>query len=155
MEPTKKRIEDLVGRLRETGFRITPQRMAIIHALIGNKEHLSVDDIFEQVRADFPMMGLATVYKSISMLKEMGEITELNFLNDSARFDGSGETPHPHIICTKCKTVQDLDDYLEIRGQPINNLPEVIEDKTGYEINNFRLDFFGICPGCQAGKNKI
>ena len=150
MGQTEKRIENLVGRLRESGYRLTPQRMAIINTLIGNKEHLSVDDIYERVRVGFPMIGLATVYKSISMLKEMGEITELNFLNDSARFDGSGETPHPHIICTQCKTVIDINDYLEFRGHPIKNLPTEIRAKTGFEINNFRLDFFGICPACQA-----
>jgi len=150
MDQTEKRIKDLVGRLRECGFRLTPQRMAIIDTVIGNKEHLSVDEIYERVHADFPMIGLATVYKSISMLKDMGEINELNFLNDSARFDGSGGTPHPHIICTQCKTVLDINGYLEIRGQPIKNLPKEIGDKTGFEINNFRLDFFGICPTCQA-----
>jgi len=146
----EQRIENLVVRLRAEGFRITPQRFAVIQTLIGSKEHMSADEIFERVRVDFPMIGLATIYKSISVLKEMGEITELNFLNEGSRYDGSGEIPHPHIICSICKTIEDIDDLTEIGGTTIDNFQNRISESTRYKINNYRLDFFGICPKCQS-----
>jgi Fur family peroxide stress response transcriptional regulator len=145
MDPQQNRIDDLVTRLRENGMRLTPQRLAVLNTLIGNKEHLSADDIYDRVHADYPMTGLATVYKTISMLKEMGEITELTFGNEGARFDGSGEAPHPHFVCTLCNSIIDIED------DSLENLSANIAEKTGYHITNYRLDFFGICPKCQSG----
>ncbi|KPL06142.1 hypothetical protein AMJ86_09760 [bacterium SM23_57] len=141
------RIDDLITRLRERGMRLTPQRMAVLKTLIGNNEHLSVEDIYERVHGDHPMIGLATVYKTIAILKEMGEITELNISNEGARYDGSGETPHPHFICTRCNTIIDLEE------EPLINLCENFVGKTEYLITNYRLDFFGLCPKCQSGEN--
>jgi Fur family peroxide stress response transcriptional regulator len=128
-------------------MRLTPQRMAVLKTLIGNNEHLSAEDIYERVHGDYPMIGLATVYKTIGMLKEMGEITELNISNERARYDGSGETPHPHFICTRCNAIIDL------KEEPLINLCENFIGKAEYHITNYRLDFFGLCPECQSGKN--
>jgi Fur family peroxide stress response transcriptional regulator len=145
MNPQQNRIDDLVTRLRENGMRLTPQRLAVLKTLIGNKEHLSADDIYDRVHMDYPMIGLATVYKTITMLKKMGEITELTFSNEGARFDGSGETPHPHFVCTLCNCIIDIED------DSLENLSANITEKTGYHITNYRLDFFGLCPKCQSG----
>ncbi len=145
MSLQQNRIDDLVARLRKSGMRLTPQRLAVLKALIGNKDHLSAEDVYERVHGDYPMIGLATVYKTIAMLKEMGEITELNFNNTSARYDGSGESPHPHFVCTQCNDIIDIEDDILITSC------ENIAGKTGYRITNYRLDFFGICTNCQSG----
>jgi len=145
MSTRQKRIDDLIFRLRERGNRLTPQRLAVLQTVIGNHEHLSVDVIYERVRADYPMIGLATVYKTIAMLKEMGEITEININSDCARYDGSGDDPHPHFVCMQCNSILDIED--NILGQ----LPQNLAQKKGYQITHYRLDFFGICPNCQSG----
>jgi len=124
-------------------MRITPQRVAVLKILIGNQEHLSTDDIYARVREDYPMIGLATVYKTVAMLKDLGEISELNFSNDSARYDGSGKLPHPHFVCNRCNAITDLDENI------LENLSKNIAQKTGCQITNYRLDFFGICLNCQ------
>lgn len=130
-------------------MRLTPQRLAVLQTLIGSKEHLSAEEIYVRVSADYPMIGLATVYKTIAMLKDMGEIRELNFSSQSARYDGSDQAPHPHFVCTRCGCIIDIhDDNLE-------KLPGNIARKTGYQITNYRLDFFGLCPNCQSGKNQL
>ena len=145
MDNQQDRIDDLVSRLREGGMRLTPQRLAVLKTLIGNKGHLSAEAIYERVHVDYPMIGLATVYKTIAMLKEMGEITEINISNEGARYDGSGGAPHPHFVCTRCNCISDIED------DSLVNLPANIAGKTGYRITNYRLDFFGICPNCQSG----
>jgi Fur family peroxide stress response transcriptional regulator len=147
-------INHLVNRLRQRGMRLTPQRMAVLKTLIGNKSHLSAEEIFEQVRVEYPMIGLATVYKTVTMLKEIGEITELNFGNQGARYDGSGEARHPHLVCTQCNRVLDVDEVIDLEETSLENLPKKIMEKSGYKISNYRLDFFGICPNCQS-ENKI
>jgi len=146
MEAQQIRIEDLVTRLREQGLRLTPQRMAVLKTIIGSNKHLSAEEIYALVRVDYPMIGLATVYKTVAMLKEMGEIVAINFNNEGTRYDGSGRAPHPHFICTCCNCILDIED------EGLEKLPGELAAKTGYKITDYRLDFFGICQNCQSGE---
>lgn len=136
-------MENIIIRLRAQGHRLTPQRMAVLKTLIGNKEHLSVDQIHQRVKVDCPMTSLATIYKTVAVLKEMGEIREIGFSDGSNRYDGSSSDPHPHLICTRCKSIIDVD----LDG--LGNLPQEIAQRTGYQIKSYRFDFFGVCPQCQ------
>ena len=137
----------MITRLRKEGFRLTPQRMAIVKILASNEEHLSADKIYARVKADFPFTSLATIYKTVTLLKSLGEVMELGFVDDSNRFDGARPFPHPHLICTKCRKIVDPD------LPALSDLPKELARKTGYDILNHRLDFFGVCPRCQ-GNNK-
>ena len=136
-------IDTLVKQMQAAGHRMTPQRQAVLEILTNSDTHPTVDQIYERVRIDFPMTSRATIYKTISLAKEMGVVMELEFSQGSNRYDGKRPYPHPHVICTKCKQVMDADD-LEIA-----DLKQQIIRKTGYRIVNHRIDFFGICPDCQ------
>ncbi len=143
MADHKIRLEIMVKKMREAGYRITPQRIAILRVLSESEGHPSVEDIYEQVKREFPTTSLATVYKNISILKEQGEVIELSFGADSSRYDGKRPDPHPHLICTQCKRIIDPDlDSLEY-------VAEELVRETGFRITSHRLDFFGICPDCQ------
>jgi len=101
-----------------------------------------VEQIYEQVKADFPTTSLATIYKAVTLLKELNEVLELGFPEGSNRYDGNKPYPHPHMICIKCKNIMDPD----LMG--LKQLTEEAAQKTGYKIIDHRLDFFGICPAC-------
>lgn len=130
--------------MREKGCRITPQRIAILKILSISEGHPSVEKIYEQVKNDFPTTSLATVYKNVAMLKELGEVLELGFGTESSRYDGNKPDPHPHLICTECKKIIDPD-LDSLRDMSLELVKE-----TGFKITNHRLDFFGICPECQG-----
>jgi len=137
------RLDAIVGKLKDGGHRLTPQRMAVLTILAESKEHPSAEQVFERVRIDFPMTSLATVYKTIGLLKEMGEVLELGFSDDSRRFDGRRPSPHPHLICVHCRRIVDpgvaaLDRWADELGS-----------ETGFRILSHRLDFYGVCPQCQ------
>ncbi len=136
------RLEEMIARLREQGHRLTPQRMAVLKVLTSSREHPGAEQIYERVKADFPMTSMATVYKTLAVLKEMGEVLEIGFHDDSTRYDGN-PYPHPHLICTRCKKIIDVD--ADILGE----LPQEISQRTGYKIVSHRFDFYGICPRCQ------
>jgi Fur family peroxide stress response transcriptional regulator len=138
------RMDTMINKLKERDFRITPQRLAVLRILAESEGHPSVEDIFRQVKPIFPTTSLATIYKTVNLLKKIGEVVELDFSEESNRYDGNRPYPHPHLICTKCKTVVDPD------MATISDLSEELAKKTGYEIVNHRLDFFGICPRCQS-----
>ncbi len=142
MVESQTRLEELIAKLRERGYRLTPQRMAVLKVLVGSNEHPSAEQIYERVQIDFPMTSLATVYKTVAVLKEMGEILELSFGDDSSRYDGGRSHPHPHLICIKCKSISDVD------VADVAELPQEVARRTGYQIVSYRFDFFGICPRC-------
>ena len=146
MSESQARLEKVIARLREQGHRLTPQRMAVLKVVTGNKEHLNVEQIYERVKADFPMTSLATIYKTLAVLKEMGAVLEIDLSTDGARYDGSNPRPHPHLICIKCGSITDVD----MTG--LDGLPRKVAQKTGYRIVSHRFDFFGICPQCQENE---
>ena len=133
----------MVKQMRAAGHRMTPQRQAVLEILTTSDTHPTVDQIYERVRMDFPMTSRATVYKTISLAKEMGAVMELEFSKGSNRYDGKRPYPHTHVICMKCKQVMDVDDL------DITALKQEIIRNTGYRIDNHRIDFFGVCPNCQ------
>jgi Fur family peroxide stress response transcriptional regulator len=122
---------------------MTPQRVAVLKVLAQNDSHLSVEEIHEAVRIDFPMTSLATVYKTVATLKEIGEVNEIMMKNGSSRIDGQSPDPHPHIICLECGEIIDAD-----MGN-LGNLAEQLTNEHHYKITSYRLDFFGVCPDCQ------
>jgi Fur family peroxide stress response transcriptional regulator len=137
------RLAELNTKLKKRGYRMTPQRMAILKLLALSDGHPSVEQVYEQVRQDFPMTSLATIYKTVNLLKDEGEILELGFANGSSRYDGNKPYPHPHLICVKCQKIIDPDISI------LNELPQELAQKYGYHLVNHRLDFYGICPECQ------
>jgi len=137
------RLETMIQKLKDLDFRITPQRLAVLKILAESRGHPSVEDIFKQVKPNFPTTSLATIYKTVNLLTEVGEVVELDFSHESNRYDGNKPYPHPHLICTKCKSIMDPD------TATVEDLSKELARKTGYKILNHRLDFFGICPRCQ------
>jgi Fur family peroxide stress response transcriptional regulator len=143
MEDTVSRMDDMLRKLRETGFRITPQRFVILRVLAENKGHPGAEQIYAAVKADFPTTSIATVYKTLAVLKSIGEVHELEFSNDYNRYDGRKTAPHPHLICIKCRRIVDLE---------LGSLAEMTEklaSESGYKLISHRCDFYGVCPECR------
>lgn len=146
MADNNERFEIIVEKLRDNGCKITPQRLAIAKILSESEGHPSVEDIHARLKADFPTMSLATVYRNIVLIKSFGEVLELGFPDGSNRYDGKKPYPHPHVICLKCKKIvdPDLDSLVEMEKE--------VASETHFKILNHRLDFFGICSNCMAEK---
>jgi len=137
------RLDGVLARLKNAGHRITPQRLAIVKILIDSGEHPSVEQIYRRVQKDFPTTSLATVYNTLERLKEMEEVLELPFSGGS-RYDGRDPRPHPHLRCTVCGAIEDLDIDL---GPAV----EEVAAERGYADVHHRLEFYGVCPRCQGG----
>jgi Fur family peroxide stress response transcriptional regulator len=137
------RLDKMLEALRKHDCRITPQRIAILKILASSDGHPSVENIYDQVKKSFPTTSLATVYKTVTLLKQLNQILELGFPAGSNRYDGKKPYPHPHLICTKCKKV--LDPNLA----SLADMTQELVSETGFQITSHRLDFFGLCPDCQ------
>jgi Fur family peroxide stress response transcriptional regulator len=140
----EQRLEQMVQRLRDGNSRITPQRLAVLKVLAYSNSHPSAENIYSELIEHYPTMSLATVYKTIALLKQKGEVLELEFSDLGNRYDGNKPYSHPHVICTECGTIIDpsMHDLEEITKQ--------MAIETGFKITTHRLDFYGLCPDCQG-----
>jgi Fur family peroxide stress response transcriptional regulator len=142
----ERRFNQMLSKLKEHDFRLTPQRMAVLKVLAVSEGHPTVERIYETVSAEFPTTSIATIYKTVNLLKQLNEVLELGFPDGSNRYDGNKPYPHPHVICTKCKKI--IDPNLG----SLKDLTQEVIKETGFQIANHRVDFFGTCRDCQSGK---
>ena len=147
MHAAARRLETMVERLRECGCRITPQRLEILRVLAESRGHPSAETVHRAVASRFPSLSLATVYKTIAVLKKTGEILELAFSDRDNRYDGNRPSPHPHLVCQVCGAI--IDPNLE----SLDALARQVAEATGYRILSHRLEFYGICPDCQKTRD--
>jgi len=129
-------------KYRKFGLKLTPQRLAILSYLEGNKSHPSAEDIYNAVSKEFTTMSFATVYNTLEVLREKGILRELKIEPGKKRYDPD-TTPHHHLICVKCKKVIDIYKKFKL------TLPEEISKE--FEILGNHIEFYGICPGCKQG----
>ncbi len=148
MADPQERLEQMIRVLKDEGCRLTPQRLTMLRILAKSEGHPSAEQIYEQIRAGYPTTSLATVYKTLSLLKNMGEVLEITFPSVGSHYDGNKPFPHPHVICTKCGQI--LDPKFEVMA----GISQEIARQTGYKITQQQLNFFGLCPECQkAGQS--
>jgi Fur family peroxide stress response transcriptional regulator len=132
-----------MNKYRDIGLKLTPQRLAILDYLDGNKEHPSAEDIYRAVLKKFPTMSFATVYNTLEALRRKGNVLELMIDSGKKRFDPN-TAPHHHLICIRCKRIVDIMGAYELS---ISNA-----ERTNFEVIGNHIEFYGICHAC--GKKK-
>ena len=135
-------MKDLADLLKSKGLKVTPQRLAIFHVLSNTTKHPSAETIYNSLQETYPTMSLATVYKTLDSFKINHLIQEINVGEDSFRYDFTTKS-HPHIICTKCKGVFDMD------SKYLKNVRSHISKETDFILTGEQLYFYGVCPKCQ------
>jgi len=140
------RLEEMLRKLKERDFRVTPQRLAVLKILACSFNHPSVEMIYAEVKKTFPTTSLATVYKTVILLKDLEQVLEIGFPAGCNRYDGNIPQPHPHLICMQCESIIDPD------LESFAHVTEELAAETGFKIVSHRLDFFGICPACLKKK---
>lgn len=139
----EQRIDDICRKLHDSGHRMTPQRLCILQALVGSNRHPSAEEIFAEVQRVSPMTSLATVYKTLETLRDMGEALEMEVGDGRRHYDGVRPQFHPHVICTHCGQIEDI----EIGG--LTGLQAEARQISGYQIQTQRVEFYGLCRVCQ------
>ncbi len=133
--------EQIIRRYRGKGFKLTPQRIAILEFLEGNTDHPSADDIFQAIKIKHPTVSFATVYNTVQTLRDRGFIMEITIDPERKHYDPNANRHH-HVICTKCSKIGDIfEDYTDSL-----NLPE--EDKMEFTITGNHVNFYGLCRDC-------
>ena len=133
---------ETIDALRESGHKMTPQRMMILTSLRHAHGHLSAAEIFEQVKAAYPYVDISTVYRTLAVLKDMRLISETHMGGGDATFEWVGTERHHHLICRKCDHVTQIDHkYLDKLGADITKA-------TGFRADMDHFAIFGLCAYC-------
>lgn len=138
---------ELRERLRSSGYKFTGQRGAVLDVLLRHSgHHLSTDEIFNYVKADHPEIGIATVYRTLTLLQKIGVVIKLDLDDGLSRYELSRENEdhrHHHLICSKCGSVSEVEDDL------LESLEAQILLKNGFLVTDHRVKFYGICSKCR------
>jgi Fur family peroxide stress response transcriptional regulator len=136
------RFDALIAALKERNFRLTPQRVELVRLIASGEGHPSAGQLYARIKRQFPTMSLATVYKTLAILKEMGQVLEID-LRDDSHYDGNRPEPHPHLICVNCNKI--IDGEADFDPSAIQKL----EKASGYKILRSQVSFYGLCPDCK------
>ena len=135
-------VERLCTQLREHGRRVTPQRRAIIKALLDSAGvHPTADQVFKLVQVVMPDMSPATVYNTLHEMVEIGELLELDLGLGERRYDLYTDS-HAHLVCLGCGRVMDV---------PFVEPPVLLpEHAPGFRVVEHNVIFRGYCAECSA-----
>jgi Fur family peroxide stress response transcriptional regulator len=132
----------LITKLREKGFRVTPQRLAICEFVLASKEHPTVDHVYREVRKKYPTVSLATVYQTLHLLTEIGLLQELGFGDGISRYEPNS-SPHINIVCKSCGTIQDYE------SESVKRFLSQVSAELNRRLVGQHLEIYTYCDQCR------
>lgn len=138
-------------RLRDAGFRPTPQRVAVYECLqefAREGRHPDVEELYQVVRKNFPSISRATVRRTLDLLADLGLARRITFPGGAGRYDGDPH-PHVHLRCVDCGTVVD------VNVPELPDLVEMVAARSGFLLTGHALIFTGLCPRCQPAGHGV
>ena len=136
------RFNQLIAALKEHDYRLTPQRIELVRLIAVSEGHPSASELFTKIKGRFPTMSQATVYKTLALLKEIGQVLEID-LRDDSHYDGNRPEPHPHLICIKCNKI--IDAEVDLDQESLHKL----EQASGFKILRPQIFLYGLCADCK------
>lgn len=131
--------------LKEKNLRLTPQREAVLRILLDCQDkHLTAEDIYDRTRAEYPDIGLATIYRALELFEELGLVSRLEFGDGGRRYEFALGKDHHHLLCMDCGQIAEFNEDL------LDDLQQTIARESGFLILNHSLRFFGYCSRCKG-----
>jgi Fur family ferric uptake transcriptional regulator len=135
----------LQSYMDQKGLRSTDQRKLIVETFFRADNHVSIEELLAQVRAQDRRVGYATVYRTLKLLTECGVANERRFGDGLTRYELADDaTHHDHLICVECS------DIVEFEEPRIEELQDRIAKRYGFELRSHKHELYGVCPACQA-----
>lgn len=135
----------IINKLREKGYRLTPQRAMILSAIEESDSHISAEEIHAQVAARYPQVNISTVYRTLDLLKQLGLVFEVDLGEGRIRYHSESKGHHHHLVCQRCGTVIDIDESTLAR------LKDVLMDRYNFDAHLRHVAIFGLCEKCRRG----
>lgn len=141
MKFTAKKIAAI---LRRHGYKLTPQRQAVLKVIARSHDHLTPLAIHERVYGEHPGIGLVTIYRTLDLLTELGLICRVHTEGKCRSYLMRRPSEHHHhLVCSGCGRVVDFSDC------DLGQLEQKLSQETGFKIKGHLLEFLGRCPDCR------
>ncbi len=135
----------LITALQASGHRITRQRRVVLEVLEESREHPDAESLYRKARQRAPRLSLATVYRTIAVLKQMGLVAEYSLGEEHGHFEAIPERPHYHFTCLGCGQVVEFD------APQVAQAVQELAEREGMEIRAIHFSITGYCAGCRTG----
>lgn len=147
MAEPKQSADDRFARfkehLRRQRLKSTAQRDTIAKVFFETQRHISVEELYNEVRRRNPRIGYATVYRTMKLLKECGVAAERHFRDGEARYESAQKKHHDHLICESCGKI------VEFEEPRIEALQEAVAKRLGFRFTGHKMELYGRCRDCQ------
>ncbi len=142
-------LEQFKSIIKESGLKYTKQRELIVKFLYDNGGHFTPEEINDALKSTYPDMtiGIATIYRTLTLLEESGLVTSISFGAQGKRFEFGLKKHHDHFVCTKCGTITEFyDEIIEKRQQEIAK-------KLNFKMTDHTMKLIGVCQSCQQSNS--
>ncbi len=138
-----------VGRqLKEKGFRLTPQRLMILEAVMAGQGHVSVERIHAQVADQYADISPSTIYRTLETFRELGVVTQTDLGSGRIEYHFAARAGHHHLVCRRCGGVAELDQQL------MEPIATTLLHQYGFRAELSHVAFFGVCARCGRGNGE-
>ncbi len=134
--------EEFTPQLRARGYRMTPQRHAILHVLCHSGEHLTPAQVYEQARDQLTSLTETTVYRTLEFLAENGLARPALMGNGHLVYE-IARHEHHHLVCRNCGS------EMEVEHSLLKSMYQKLETTSGFKLTDSHVTFFGLCPDCK------
>jgi len=131
----------IISALRKKGYKATSQRIVICRLALSNREHPTAQILYRDIKRSHPTVSLATVYKTLQVLRELRLVRELAFPERETRFD-SNVAPHVNVVCLRCGSIRDVE------SQAIGGFVARAASRIKFTVTEQRFDIYGVCERC-------
>jgi Fur family ferric uptake transcriptional regulator len=132
---------DLLTRLRERAWRLSPQRRVVAEVLAGDHVHVTAEQVHDLARDRLPEISRATVYNTLNELVALGEVGVVDIVDGAKRYDPNTAEPHDHLVCETCHTIRDVP-----RAGTRPAIPKRV--RGGFLVTGVDVVYRGVCPTC-------
>ena len=133
----------IAGIIRENGYKLTPQRHAVLKVIAASHDHLTPDAIYQKAHMENPDIGLVTVYRTLELLGELNLVCRFHAPDGCRSYMMRRPVEHHHhLVCSRCGRVVDFTDCTLV------DLEKRLAKETGFGISGHLLEFYGLCPDC-------
>ncbi|BAF70187.1 MULTISPECIES: Fur family transcriptional regulator [unclassified Nitratiruptor] len=139
----EKYLQELKEIVKKRGLKHSSQREQVLKVLFHAKEHLTPEEIYNKVKKENPNIGLATVYRTLSLLEKEDMVSSVSFGHEGKKYELNRGEHHDHMICLECGKI------LEFYDENLEKLQEKIAEEHNFKLLTHQMNLYGICKECQ------
>lgn len=129
--------------LQDLGYRLTPQRIMILEAVLNSEDHVTAEELFEHVKSRYPHISFSTVYRTMELLRDAGFVTQTDLGGGRVQYHPVDKATHHHLICQSCGSVDEVDQNV------FSPLQQELRERYGFDATLTHFAIFGRCRNCR------